>query len=80
MPIYEYVCEKCGKKFELLKSKMVKNSREKCPACGAIAKQQLSCFGVGSSSANLSAGESMCADAGCQPGHCPSGGCPYSGM
>lgn len=31
MPVYEYVCEKCGKQFELL----LRTSEEKptCPSC-----------------------------------------------
>jgi putative FmdB family regulatory protein len=82
MPIYEYVCEKCSHKFELLKGKMVKNSREKCPSCGGVSKQQLSSFGVGASSAGSPCPEA-CAEAGCpsaRAGGCSSGGCPFSGM
>jgi putative FmdB family regulatory protein len=83
MPIYEYECEKCHQRFELLKSKMVKDSREKCPACGGTARQQLSAFGVGSSGHTC--------DGTCHHGHSASpcemggqcgsgGGCPFSGM
>ncbi|NLE29535.1 MAG: zinc ribbon domain-containing protein [Phycisphaerae bacterium] len=81
MPIYEYECEKCHHRFELLKSKMMTDSKEKCPACGATARQQLSAFGVGSSGHTC--------DAGCRHGASPcqmggscgdGGGCPFSGM
>lgn len=34
MPIYEYVCEKCGNKFELLK-KNSSSDENKCPVCGS---------------------------------------------
>ena len=34
MPIYEYICEKCGSKFELLK-KNSSSDGDKCPDCGS---------------------------------------------
>ena len=33
MPIYEYVCKKCGKEFEVLVFN--KDEKPECPACGA---------------------------------------------
>jgi len=77
MPIYEYLCDKCGEKFELLKSKMVKQSREKCPSCGGTARQQLSSFGVGSSKDSSPACREVCPK-GDSCG-CGSGSCPFSG-
>ncbi|MDE6676468.1 MAG: zinc ribbon domain-containing protein, partial [Clostridia bacterium] len=40
MPILQYECPKCGKKFE----ELVKNHDEavECPACGAPAKREWS--------------------------------------
>ncbi|MDE6059131.1 MAG: zinc ribbon domain-containing protein [Clostridia bacterium] len=40
MPILQYECPKCGKKFE----ELVKNHEEavECPACGAPAKREWS--------------------------------------
>lgn len=35
MPIYEYQCTQCGKKFEALRSISVDDSELKCPKCGA---------------------------------------------
>jgi putative FmdB family regulatory protein len=35
MPIYEYVCKKCGKQFEELVRVSGKPIRVACPACGA---------------------------------------------
>ncbi len=76
MPIYEFQCSKCGKQFELLMSKMGKNLKAKCPECGGQAKQQLSCFGVGSSSSS----SSSCPDGSCSlpGGICPTGTCPFT--
>ncbi len=31
MPIYEYVCEKCGNEFELI---VFRNEEPPCPECG----------------------------------------------
>jgi putative FmdB family regulatory protein len=35
MPIYEYECIKCGKKFELLRSMSDSDRNIECPECGA---------------------------------------------
>ncbi len=75
MPIYEYLCSKCGHKFELLKAKMTKNSIEKCPKCGADAHQQLSVFGVGGGNSE----NSSCPDGTCSINStCPTGTCPFT--
>lgn len=41
MPIYEYKCEKCGHKFELLRSVNSDDSDLKCPKCGALKPSKL---------------------------------------
>ena len=34
MPLYEYSCDSCGKKFEVMQ-KMSDKPIEKCPTCGS---------------------------------------------
>jgi len=65
MPIYEYVCEKCGNEFEIL---VFKNDEPTCPSCGAEnPTKKMSSFGfsVGSKYTSSSASsESSCASCG----------------
>lgn len=63
MPIYEYLCEDCGTKFE----KLVRNGAEvACPSCGTDhLKQELSTFAAPSNSAGGAP----------QMGGCPAGMC-----
>ncbi|MDT8903632.1 FmdB family zinc ribbon protein [Anaeroselena agilis] len=70
MPIYEYSCEKCGKKVELLQKMGAESAGAPCPACGADAlKKQLSV----TSPAKMAAGS---APACAMPNHQgPCGGC-----
>jgi len=50
MPIYEYECVKCGKKFELRRSITDSDSEIKCPKCGdENPRKVFSVFGIGSS-------------------------------
>lgn len=43
MPIYEYLCEKCGKEFELI---VFKEEDVVCPECGnRDLKKKMSTFG-----------------------------------
>jgi putative FmdB family regulatory protein len=59
MPIYEYECRKCGKRFEVLQRINEDNSRVRCPRCNADTPQRvLSSFSSGSvkSSASCSTG------------------------
>ena len=69
MPIYEYLCEDCGSKFE----KLVRNGDEvACPSCGQDhLSQQLSTF-----SAHASSGRSKSSE---MPS-CPGGMCQSPGM
>ena len=41
MPTYEYVCESCGNQYEKRESFDAK-PRQKCPACGKMARRMLS--------------------------------------
>ena len=69
MPIYEYVCEDCGSKFE----KLVRRTGDavECPSCGKDhLKQQLSVFAAHANTGGQAAPAPMC----------PSGGmCPTPG-
>ena len=46
MPTYEYVCEKCGKSFEVILSLAEYAKKQtKCPKCGSKdIKQQITAF------------------------------------
>ena len=41
MPTYDYVCAKCGNKFELFQS-MIAKPQAACPKCKGRAKRQIS--------------------------------------
>ncbi len=41
MPLYEYLCSKCGKRFEKIE-KLSAPHKQKCPHCGGRAERQLS--------------------------------------
>ena len=40
MPLYEYLCAKCGKRFEKIE-KLSAPHKQKCPHCGGRAERQL---------------------------------------
>jgi putative FmdB family regulatory protein len=71
MPIYEYQCETCGKKFELL---IRGADRPVCPACaGETVRRLMSCCGFvskggGGETVRASAGTSSCT--GCSASSC----------
>jgi putative FmdB family regulatory protein len=69
MPIYEYLCEKCGNEFELI---VFKDDEPTCPACGEKKpKRKMSTFGfsVGykfkSSSSNTGSSCASCGSSNC---------------
>ena len=45
MAVYEYLCPKCGRQFELLRPISESEKPAKCPKCGAKAKKLISSFG-----------------------------------
>jgi putative FmdB family regulatory protein len=45
MPLYEYVCEKCGAVFDAI-VRITEKDETTCPECGAPAERQLSSFSV----------------------------------
>ncbi|HPW18561.1 MAG TPA: zinc ribbon domain-containing protein [Candidatus Aminicenantes bacterium] len=61
MPIYEYDCKACGRRFE----RLVAAGKEKdvaCDACGSADVARLvSCFGIGGGGSRLKASSSGCA-------------------
>lgn len=44
MPIYEYKCDKCGHKFELLMPVSESGTNVQCPRCGQLARRLFSTF------------------------------------
>ncbi len=48
MPIYSYVCKKCGKTFDLLEGMTAHKAEKKCPQCGSKnIERTLAAFSVG---------------------------------
>lgn len=73
MPIYEYVCDKCGNEFEVI---VFKDDQPSCPACGNDKPtKKMSSFGfsVGyrfkSSSSGKSSGCATCGSSDCSTCH-----------
>jgi putative FmdB family regulatory protein len=65
MPVYEYACDQCGKRFELFVRSVSSSSSPVCPHCGsADVHKAISLFGVG---VGASAGRAPAA-ASCGPG------------
>ncbi len=61
MPIYEYRCKQCGKKFDKLVKASTKTGDIECPKCGARnAEKAVSLFGTSgnASTGGLSSGAS----------------------
>ncbi len=59
MPLYEYECQKCGKRFE----RLVAAGKEKDVACdcgSAEVEKRISCFGIGGGSSRIKASSSGC--------------------
>lgn len=44
MPVYEYRCKDCGRKFGKLRSVSQRNAPLQCPVCGAEAEPVISMF------------------------------------
>ena len=71
MPIYEYLCQDCGTKFEKLVRRSADASETQCPSCGQKHLQQE--FSTFAAHAN---GSPKSADAP----SCPGGQCSNPGM
>jgi putative FmdB family regulatory protein len=60
MPIYEFMCAKCGHVFESLVG-MGRDKDAVCPKCGAAEVQKLlSSFGIGGGGSRLKSASSGC--------------------
>jgi putative FmdB family regulatory protein len=65
MPIYEYGCDACGKRFELFLRSTSRAEGPTCPHCGSTkVHKSISLFGVGGGSG----GSRVAADTSCGPG------------
>jgi len=75
MPIYEYTCDKCDKKFEIL---IMGSDKPVCPCCGnAKVKRLISSCGFvskGSSGETVSASAEASSCTGCSSTNCSSCG------
>ena len=74
MPIYEYLCEECGTKFEKLVRRAADAPDVECPSCGQKhLKQEYSTFAAHANGATKSSDVPMCPGSG---GPCGNpGGC-----
>ena len=75
MPIYEYTCQSCQKKFDHLHRSMSTTEKVKCPECGSTKTERaLSVFAVGAEApkASKSSAPHMCGRCG-GPGPCAMG-------
>lgn len=73
MPIYEYTCQTCNKKFDQLVRRMSAEQTAACPECGsAKTAKSLSLFAVGAEAGGKSAAYDgpMCGRCGDVPGSC----------
>ena len=63
MPIFEYICQECNQRFELL---VHGSTVPTCPSCKAVAvEKQFSAFGVGATSEKAgSSGPGACGSCG----------------
>jgi len=75
MPIYEFCCEKCDKKFEIL---IMGSDKPECPGCGTgeVRRLMSACGfvskGSGGETVSASAGNSSCSS--CSSTNCSSCG------
>ncbi len=68
MPIYEYICQECGKKFEVLVG-LNSASKITCPGCRSErVKRLISSFGIGGGSNRVKGGSGSCS--GCSSHSC----------
>jgi putative FmdB family regulatory protein len=69
MPIYSYICNECGEKFDLLVGVTAQPEELKCKKCNSQnIKKTLGTFSVGGGS-----GKSGGSDSSCPTGTCPLG-------
>ncbi len=59
MPLYEFCCETCKKKFEIL-VRLGQEGSVRCDSCGGPVRKLFSTFGVGGGGNRLKASGSGC--------------------
>jgi putative FmdB family regulatory protein len=78
MPIYEYRCESCSEKFDVLTRFAERDTTQMCPACESTkTRVMVSSFafaGAGESSSSLDFGSGESSGGGCCGGSCGSCG------
>ena len=68
MPIYEYVCQNCGQKYEKLVRSNSAAPELKCPHCGSSqARKALSLFGTHAASGEAAWSAASSSAASCGP-------------
>lgn len=65
MPLYEYVCDSCGRRFEAFKSVSQRNDAMGCPGCKKKSRRVLSGFSVGKSTGKASQSSAAASRSGC---------------
>lgn len=75
MPIFEYACDDCGKKFEKLVRRSAEADAVECPSCGQKhLTAQYSTFAARAGKAKVSE-PAACGSGMCGSDFCGSGGC-----
>jgi putative FmdB family regulatory protein len=78
MPIYEYLCNRCSNRFELLVAPgAARGNKATCPKCGSKTAKRL--FSTFAAHSGASASEAPCEAGRCPSAdRCPSGTCPLN--
>ena len=75
MPIYEYVCQKCNKEFEAIRSMSEKDKPLECEKCGSKkVKRKLALAHAQSGGSAVPGTSSSCNCGSCSGGSCSSCG------
>jgi putative FmdB family regulatory protein len=72
MPIYEYICKDCGKRFEMIRSIKDADTRIPCKSCHSDHTQRAISVFFAQSGSQIIAGGSNSGCAGCSSGSCSS--------
>ena len=80
MPIYEYICQDCGERFDALRSMREADAPIACGHCQSVhTTRQLSVFFAQSGGRNASASAVSTSSSGCGCGGCSGGSCASCG-
>ena len=66
MPIYEYRCQACGNRFDVLQRSSEGEEKLTCPRCGAPAPEKM----ISACATSISAGSFEMPSGGCAGGCC----------